>query len=86
MLQVHRMYRKEAKLVPQSRRRAAPTLLQVLLAEHARMKEVRERREAEKKEREEKRMAELRWVGHGAVIGLQLVRSRCQGCSQLKTP
>jgi hypothetical protein len=34
--------------------------LQLLLAEHNRMKETRERREAEKKEREEKRMAELK--------------------------
>jgi hypothetical protein len=32
----------------------------MLLADHERMKETRERRESEKKEREEKRMAELR--------------------------
>jgi hypothetical protein len=36
--------------------------LQLLLTEHNRMKETRERREAEKKEREEKRMAELKCV------------------------
>jgi hypothetical protein len=35
----------------------------MLLAEHAKMKEAREKREAEKKEKEEKRLAELRWVG-----------------------
>jgi hypothetical protein len=34
--------------------------LQLLLSEHAHMKEARERREAEKKEREDKRLAELR--------------------------
>lgn len=33
---------------------------QMLLAEHNKMKEAREKREAEKKEKEEKRMAELR--------------------------
>jgi hypothetical protein len=34
----------------------------MLLAEHNKMKEAREKREAEKKEKEEKRLAELRWV------------------------
>jgi hypothetical protein len=33
----------------------------MLLAEHNKMKEAREKREAEKKEKEEKRMSELRW-------------------------
>jgi hypothetical protein len=35
----------------------------MLLAEHNKMKEAREKREAEKKEKEEKRLAELRWAG-----------------------
>lgn len=67
VLQEHHLHHKQAKLLPQNIRLAVPMLLQVLLAEHARMKEVRERREAEKKEREEKRMAELRCVGHAAL-------------------
>lgn len=36
------------------------SLLQLLLSEHNKMKEAREKREAEKREKEEKRLAELR--------------------------